>query len=393
MKKKLLYLDTRRGNKNCPLKLIFRNGNSQCMHAIGISIDAENWDAKNQMVVNIKRAPIINLQLQQIQSNLESLLFNLRIYGKLTQLTAGEIKAKYLAIYEGIEEKNEEENTTLIEVIEKFSSNKNQKRKYCFDSLGSYLKKFDPNNTNINLIDKNYIEYFIKFLKKTSLKTNSQQVYFMALKSVIKYCIEEEIITKNPMRGISFKRDETMKRSLRVEDLRMIFNIVDDKNQIYLDIFKLIFLLIGINIKDLVYLKNENIENGRINYYRFKNRRLYSIKIEKEAQEIIDKYRGEKYMLNIIENRSFESFYNSIFRFLKASTSHICKNLTTYYARHSWATIASQLDISRDVIAEALGHRQTVTDIYINFDRRKIDKANRKVIDFVLYNKTDNSSS
>lgn len=393
MKKKLLYLDTRRGNKNCPLKLIFRNGNSQCMHSIGISIDEENWDAKNQMVINLKRAPVINLQLQQIQSNLESLLFNLRIYGKLTQLTASEIKAKYLAFYEGIEEKNEEEIISLVELIEKFSSNKNQKRKCCFDSIISYLKKFDANNTDINLVDKNYIENFIKFLKSTNLKTNSIQVYFMALKSVIKYCIDEEIIVKNPMRGMSFKREETIKRSLSVEDLRMIFNIIDEENQMFLDIFKLIFLLIGINIKDLIYLKNENIDNGRINYYRFKTHRLYSIKIEKEAQVIIDKYRGGNYLLNILENKNFNTFYQLFTRHLKASTSHICKNLTTYYARHSWATIASQLDISRDVIAEALGHRQTVTDIYINFDRRKIDKANRKVIDYVLYNKTDNSSS
>ena len=59
-----------------------------------------------------------------------------------------------------------------------------------------------------------------------------------------------------------------------------------------------------------------------------------------------------------------------------------------YWARHSWATIAAELDIPKETIAAALGHSSnTVTDIYINFDRAKIDRANRQVLDYVLYNK------
>ena len=61
-------------------------------------------------------------------------------------------------------------------------------------------------------------------------------------------------------------------------------------------------------------------------------------------------------------------------------------NLTTYWARHTWATIAASLDIPKETIAAALGHGgNTVTDIYIDFDQRKVDEANRKVIDWVLY--------
>ena len=63
-------------------------------------------------------------------------------------------------------------------------------------------------------------------------------------------------------------------------------------------------------------------------------------------------------------------------------------NLTTYWARHTWATIAASLDIPKETIAAALGHGgNTVTDIYIDFDQRKVDEANRKVIDWALYGK------
>ena len=58
--------------------------------------------------------------------------------------------------------------------------------------------------------------------------------------------------------------------------------------------------------------------------------------------------------------------------------------ITTYWARHTWATIAASLDIPKETIAAALGHGgNTVTDIYIDFDQKKVDEANRKVIDFV----------
>ena len=64
--------------------------------------------------------------------------------------------------------------------------------------------------------------------------------------------------------------------------------------------------------------------------------------------------------------------------------------LTTYYARHTWASIAfNNLGIPKDVVSLALGHSfgVRVTDTYINADLSRVDEANRRVIDYVLYNK------
>ena len=61
-------------------------------------------------------------------------------------------------------------------------------------------------------------------------------------------------------------------------------------------------------------------------------------------------------------------------------------DISTYWARHTWATIAAGLDIPKETIAHALGHAwatNTTTDIYIRFDERKVDEANRKVIDAI----------
>lgn len=57
--------------------------------------------------------------------------------------------------------------------------------------------------------------------------------------------------------------------------------------------------------------------------------------------------------------------------------------ITTYYARHTWATLAYEAGVPVDVISQALGHSMgnKTTLIYIKPDQDKVDKANRLVID------------
>ena len=176
----------------------------------------------------------------------------------------------------------------------------------------------------------------------------------------------------------------------------------EEHQKLYQDIFMLMFYLIGINMIDLCNLKG--IDGERINYKRAKTSRLYSIKVEPEAERIINKYRGEKQLLNILDR--YENYRNFTWRMnknlheigemklvnkkIKGKTRQIKERtplfpqISTYWARHTWATIAASLDIPKETIAAALGHGgNTVTDIYIDFDQKKIDKANRKIIDFV----------
>ena len=72
---------------------------------------------------------------------------------------------------------------------------------------------------------------------------------------------------------------------------------------------------------------------------------------------------------------------------LNANLQSIIQNITTYWSSHSWATIAASLDIPDDTISLALGHAgaNSTTSIYIERDMRKVDAANRRFIDYVLY--------
>ena len=157
----------------------------------------------------------------------------------------------------------------------------------------------------------------------------------------------------------------------------------------------LIFYLRGINLIDLAHLKE--IVNGRVEYRRAKTGRLYSVKIEPEAMEIINRYRGKNYVVNILDrykdhrnyihriNKNLKEFgTTTVGRRGKKEKKGAFPELSTYWARHTWATIAAALDIPKETIAASLGHGETtVTDIYIDFDQKKVDEANRKVIDYV----------
>ena len=156
------------------------------------------------------------------------------------------------------------------------------------------------------------------------------------------------------------------------------------------------FYLIGINAVDLFGAKE--IRNGRLEYRRTKTGKLYSIKVEPEAMEIIQKYKGNEHLLNIMDKysdyRLFLVRMNASLKFIgdvingkdgKKQIPPRFPDISSYWARHTWATIAASLDIPKETISAALGHEigSPITSIYIKFDQNKVDEANRKVIDYL----------
>lgn len=148
---------------------------------------------------------------------------------------------------------------------------------------------------------------------------------------------------------------------------------------------------------DLVNLK-EITKDGRIEFNRSKTKRHYSIKVEPEALAIINKYKGKNYLIGVLDrytnHTDFRKRTNKALQRIGGTEKGkqgaktfrpLFPQITTYWARHTWATIAASLDIPKETISQALGHGgHSVTDIYIDFDRKKVDEANRRVIDYVL---------
>ena len=118
------------------------------------------------------------------------------------------------------------------------------------------------------------------------------------LRAVFNFAIDEGLTSWYPFRKFHIKTVKTAKRSLSVEDLRRLFATdVEPWQEPYLDFFKLSFVLVGINAVDLLHLTSGSIRSGRVEFNRSKTSRLYSLKVEPEAAQLLEKYRGEKHLV------------------------------------------------------------------------------------------------
>lgn len=397
------YLDTRstKGESPSPLKLAIRHKHKTAFISLGVSIMPDQWDGISNKIKNRPDKQVLNNVISRRVVEIESLLMKIAASGELNGCDATQIKNRIL------KEINPEKDTTDNFFANRFLSFINSKEKKGTKSvyLQTYrkLESFAENLGKLKFEDitKDWLTSFENFLAQTESK-NTRNIHLRNIRAVFNEAIDDEITTFYPFRKFKIRPVATPKRSLSVDQLRTLFQFspIEEHSEKYLDMFKLIFFLVGINIVDLCNLME--INNGRIEYYRAKTNRLYSIKVEPEAMDIINKYRGEKYLLNIMENRSdYKSFVSRMNKEMKRIGKvervgrggkkifePLFPGISTYWARHSWATIAAELDIPKETIAAALGHGgNSVTDIYINFNQRKIDEANREVIDWVLYGK------
>jgi integrase len=195
--------------------------------------------------------------------------------------------------------------------------------------------------------------------------------------------------------------EETKKRNLKAAEIVKIRDYEDinpgSRMELGRDVFMLSFYLIGINTADLY--NAEVIQNGRLEYKRKKtagrrkDNAFISIKIEPEAARLIDKYRDPrgKRVFNFYNMYTTSKLFNTMLNVglqslaVKLSLDEV--QLTSYYARHSWATIARNIcRISKDDVSMALNHidpTHQVTDIYIEKNWDIIDEANLKVLDLL----------
>lgn len=273
-------------------------------------------------------------------------------------------------------------------------------RDSCLYTLGKVREYVKVGVLPFEEVTVGWLRGFDSWLEGQGLSVNSRAIHMKNVRTAVNRAIDDELMTVYPFRRFRIRTEVTRKRSLSVEELRRLFSWdVEEWQREYLDIFKLMFMLCGINAVDLHGLKKVS-KSGRVEYRRAKTKRLYSVKVEPEAMEIIGRHRGKNGLLDISDrwkdHRDFTKQINIALKKIgkvrivgrggKKEVTPEWPELSTYWSRHSWATIAASLDIPKETIAAALGHGgNTVTDVYIDFDQSKVDDANRRVIDWVLY--------
>lgn len=379
MGKSALRLDTRRALKDGTYPVQIKVGYGTNLYlSTGIYLAPSDWNAKLQVCIGPGSRKINNI-LGMLLLSINNRIAELMERGVFTSLTKEQLRQMLT---------NLQLNAPTVDVptlghyLTKVIELKIGSTRTSYDQTRKRLAEYCGDLDKVKFSDLNYsfLEGWQKQLGKYKRNTISRRM--KDLKAVIRYAYENGVEV-NPayLKIDSSAEDDTPLRSLPVTAMRQLMDMkLSGKKAMYRDAFVLSFLLIGINPTDLKKLTKDSVVNGRLQYKRSKTGKNYSIRIEPEAQAIIDRYAGEKHLLNYAEK--YKCFEQNCNNFLSSVTD----GLTLYWARYSWANYAVDLDIPKDTISESLGHRHGahITGIYIRYSLDKIDAANRAVIDYVL---------
>lgn len=317
--------------------------------------------------------------------------------------TSAQMKEHLKAIINGGD--TEVEKNILFYIDEYIKTKPKESTKQVFLTTKKRIESFDA-HANFETIDRDWLERFQAHELLKGRLINGIGIDLRNIRTVFNWAIDNEITTKYPFRKFSIKTERQQYLYLNAEEMREYRDFpVEPFMEKYRDLFMLGFYLIGINLSDLLELPADCIKHGRIQYKRNKTGRLYDIKVEPEAMEIINKYKGKEYLLNVLDGcQTKESSFrrtlgdylkrigptkmekNKKGALIKKMITPLHKDIVWYTARRSWATIAASIDIPKETIGKALGHSEwdsSTTDLYIQFDNKKIDEANRKVIDYL----------
>lgn len=403
-----LILNDKRESKEQVYSVVVRitfNKNNTTL-STGIRVKREHWDANTQKV--LKSHPnfqVLNKTISEFYLKIQKVIHQLDDVDEFSFANLKERLDEKVKPYKINTSTNFNEYSTQI-IHELFAINK-VGNALVYQTASNRLIGFaKERKLKFKEIDYTFLENFQRHLISKGVKQNSVSNYLRTIRAIYNRAIKAKIIDRTfyPFTEVPIKSERTAKRAILATDLAKIYKLdlkENSKEWHARNYFFLSFSLIGISFTDLAYLKPSNIIKGRIVYRRRKTRKEYSIKLTALAQRIINEYKGrsENYLLpilpvsvvedSLIANQKIHQWIKTTNKWMKelAKQCDISETLTTYVARHTWATTAKRLGYSNELIAEAMGHEygNKITNIYLdNFEKSVIDELNEKVLTTVF---------
>lgn len=263
-------------------------------------------------------------------------------------------------------------------------------------ALNSFLRFRGEHDILFEEVDSSMMVGYETFLKENNVCPNSSSFYMRNLRAIYNRAVERGMTEqRTPFKYVYTGVDKTVKRAI---PLRVIRQIRDMDLSLYplmdyaRDVFLFSFYTRGMSFVDMAYLKKKDLQNGILSYRRQKTGQKLFIKWESPMQEIVNKYNtaNSPYLLPIIKNmetdvrRQYKNAAHLVNDKLKRLGEQLGLGipLTTYVARHAWASIAKSKNIPLSTISEAMGHdSENTTRIYLaSLDTSVVDKANSLIL-------------
>lgn len=428
MAKVKVKLDKRKTSKKkdgtYPIVIALNHKSKTRTISLNYSVKIENWDDDSIQVKSIQNHKRITAKIRSQFSKAEMYILNHKV--EIDDMDIKELKQRIEARIlsnEKTSSKSREKyinkrlnNESIIDYSELklnrlSQSNKNGYAAAINTSINT-LKRFTGTEDLLFAeIDLVFLKNFTAYCVGRGNKPNTISAYLRPIKTLFREAIQEEVIPANfnpfPKYKIP-KAKNTKKRALRMEDINKIREVKLKDGSAHNDArnyFLFMFNNMGINLIDISQLKRKQILetkflkgkliSGRMVYTRSKNGRQYSIKLTEESLRILNYYnfaelKNDDFIFPIGYDNSpagFKRYKKKRQRINKrirevGQKAGVKEPITSYYARHSWATIAKRKMIPVSVIAEGLGHSDLkTTQIYLDsFDDDILDDANDNIV-------------
>jgi integrase len=374
-----------------PLMIRVAKNGKKTYKSLGISINPIYWDFKeNKPKRNCPdREQIENLIIEKLK------VFNQTIL----ELNATQKEYTSDSLINKVEKPFELKTVDTIfkEQINILEKTQNLGSLHLYRYTYKSLKAFNGHlNFYFSDIDVIWLKKFENSLKNKNLSDNSIGIIYRTLRTVYNIAIEEKCVNPQlyPFRTfkVSKLHKDTAKRALTKSDIKRIisYQASTEREQLSLDIFIFSYLTGGINFVDIASLTKDNIINNQLVYTRKKTGKLIKLPLHPTAYKLIEKYHNPEtpYLFPILSpfHKTEQQKANRVHKII-GKTNKDLKNigeslklpitLTTYVARHSFATVLKRSGVKTSVISESLGHSsERVTQYYLDsFENDKLSET------------------
>lgn len=261
------------------------------------------------------------------------------------------------------------------------------------DAQRSFAKFRQGEDILLEHLNPALINSYERYLKAGGLAKNTTSCYMRALRSIYNQAVKKGLcIQQMPFTEVYTGVDKTVKRAVEQEVIIALkqLNLADSPElEMARDLFLFSFYLRGISFVDMASLTAVHRKTGYISYTRSKTGQRLTIRLEACMSEILERYANqtiEGHLLPIYSdnNRNPVSCLRTYNKRLKRLSErlHLETPLSSYVARHSWATLALRKGVPVGVISESMGHgSEATTRIYLaSLGQPVIDEANERVI-------------
>ena len=270
------------------------------------------------------------------------------------------------------------------------------------NAVNRFIEFRNQKDLTFSQMTADMMEMYQAWLWNRGVGQNTVSFYLRTLRTLHHKAVEAGQATSNDIFAhVQTANVRTAKRAISIKDIRNIEKLelqIGSSIDKARDLFLLSFYLRGMAFVDMAFLKKSDLKCGMVSYNRRKTHQNLNIEWIKPMQAIINKYaeqtKDSPYMLPILTGKETSPYTQ--YRKVEYNTNYNLKKigkmiglkipLTTYVARHTWASIALHMNIPIATISEGMGHNSyKTTQIYLeSIDVATINEANKRIIRKIL---------